>query len=73
MTRYAEYFATVSENGDILNLVEALPPHELGDNQVMLTKEEYNLLQVARTISRMKQLMGSVEWKIGELHGRKES
>jgi len=67
MTRFAEYFATVSKSGVITSITEATPAHELKDNQVMLTLREYKLLHVVSNIEEAKQLLGSIEYKISQL------
>lgn len=72
MTRFAEYFATVSNDGKILNIVAATPAHELRENQIMLTAKEFRLLEVVRTLDEGKKLFASIEYKIGELDGREK-
>jgi len=67
MSQFANYFATVS-NGKIMQITDATPAHELTENQIMLTPKEYRLLMVVSTIEEAKQLMGSIEYKIGKLN-----
>ncbi len=69
MSQFANYFATVS-NGKIVLITEASPAHELTENQIMLTPKEYRLLMVVSTIEEAKQLMGSIEYKIGKLNDK---
>lgn len=66
MTKFADYFATVF-GGKIAALNWAHPAHELTQNQIMLTKQEYDLLCAVKTIEEAKQLIGSVEYKISQL------
>ena len=44
MTKTAERFASVV-NGRLVALTEAFPPHELKDNQIELTRDEFTLLK----------------------------
>jgi hypothetical protein len=68
-TKTAEYFATVN-NGKIALLGIASPEHELQDNQIILTSQEYKLLRsVSGQISDIKKLVKSVEGKIKTLKG----
>lgn len=67
MTKFAEYFATVSD-GKITALNYAHPPHELLENQISLTHEEYKLLDAIRAdLGRLSQLVASITYKLGEL------
>ena len=67
MSKFAEYFATVS-NGKIVMLTEAHPPHELLENQIMLTGAEFRLIEVSKTLEDAKKLIGSIEYKLGKVN-----
>lgn len=71
MPRFAEYFATVS-NGKIVGLCEASPAHELLDNQIMLTREEYQLLHGARfarsDLDKIQEAVDNIRAKIDEVN-----
>lgn len=68
MPKFANYFATVSEDGRITLLTDASPAQELQENQIMLTPKEYALLRVVHTMDEAKKLMEGIEKKIGELN-----
>lgn len=73
MSRYSEYFATVSPDGKrVLQLVYAYPPHELEDDQVSLSRIEYDFLCSITANSKsgiilesVEQLLDSIQYKIG--------
>ena len=64
MSRSADYFATIDENGKIVLLTSATPSHTLTENQVMLTFPEYKLLLVVSSLEEAKSLLDSVAFKI---------
>jgi hypothetical protein len=67
----SEYFATVIEN-EISLVAIANPEHELQENQIALTSQEYYLLRSVRgQIKDIKKLVKSVEGKIKILKGDK--
>lgn len=67
MPKFANYFATVSEDGRITLIGDATPAHELLPNQIMLTEKEYYLLRVVKSLDEAKALLRSIDYKIGEL------
>lgn len=71
MPKFANYFATVSDDGRITLLSNATPAHELLPNQIMLTEKEYYLLRVVNSLDEAKALLGSIDYKIGELKNGK--
>lgn len=81
MTKYSEYFATVSEDGKrILLLAYAYPPHELTRYQVPLSRLEHDFLYNLSIIDKQgtlveqiladnnyeSQLLLSIRYKIGK-------
>lgn len=75
MAELAEYFAQI-HNGDIQGIVQANPPHELTENQIALTKEEFFLLKSVHgangnVVELANQMIGNISKKIGELEKSK--
>lgn len=81
MTKYSEYFATVSEDGKrILLLAYAYPPHELTQYQIPLSRPEHDFLynlavedkrgtvieQILADSNYKSQLLSSIRYKIGK-------
>ena len=62
-TTTSRYFATVHE-GKILGLCEAIPPHELSENQIMLSKDEFLLLSAVGDVRKAYKLIKAVLAKI---------
>lgn len=63
----ARYFATV-DKGQIVTIAEAIPDHELLENQFALTEQEYALLHCVRKdffeLAKIIELAQSVQAKI---------
>lgn len=82
MSVFSEYFATVSPDGKRVTLLAyAYPPHELGQFQVSLSKQEYDFLytivsldkhgllleQILTDDNYQYQLLESIRYKIGKV------
>lgn len=59
----AKYFASLNGR-EITLLGDAVPEHELLENQIPLTYEEFKLLKACSSIEKAKSLYASVEAKI---------
>lgn len=71
----ATYFATLN-NGDIHSITYALPAHELTEDQIELTKEEYYLLKSVHgangnVVELANQMITNIAKKLGELEKNK--
>lgn len=67
MPRFAEYSAEVDKNGNIRGLLEATPAQELGELEIVLTKQEYALLSALRgNMNDFEKLANSIKYKINE-------
>lgn len=61
---FAEYFATIHD-GKIMVLGNAIPPQELVSCQVVLSKDEYDLLKAVRSdLDKAEKIIRSVRAKI---------
>jgi len=69
MPKFAEYFADVKD-GKILQLCDATPSHELQEGQIMLTREEYQLLYGCRfarsDLDKIQKVLNQIKDKISE-------
>jgi hypothetical protein len=70
MNKLVEYFAQV-QDGDIVAITYALPAHELTENQIELTKEEYYLLKSVHgangnVVELASEMINNISRKIGE-------
>lgn len=68
MGRRCDYFASI-HNGDIHSITYSLPAHELTENQIELTKEEYYLLKSVHgangnVVKLAMEMIGNVVRKI---------
>jgi hypothetical protein len=60
----SEYFATI-QNGKIALLGVSSPEHELTEDQIPLTAEEFHFLKAVRgKLSRAKRIIKAVENKV---------
>lgn len=71
MNKLAEFFAQVRD-GDVVAITQALPKHELTENQIELTKEEYYLLKSihganGNVVELAGQMVCNIAKKIGDL------
>ena len=71
MSKTASYFASI-HNGDIHSITYSLPAHELTENQIELTKEEYYLLKSVQgadgnVVSLAQNMLTRIANKIIEL------
>ena len=76
MAKLAEYFATLSK-GDIHSITYAFPAHELTENQIELTKEEYYLLKSVHgangnVVELASQMIDNIAKKIGDWENKHE-
>lgn len=67
----AMYFATLSK-GDIHSITYAFPAHELTENQIELTKEEYYLLKSVHgangnVLKLLREMLESMEMAVENL------
>jgi hypothetical protein len=74
-TKFCDYFAQVRD-GDIVAITYALPAHELTEDQIELTKEEYYLLKSVHgangnVVELANQMITNIAKKIGELENTK--
>ena len=67
MAKYAEYFMTVNDKGEMVAITYARPAHELTENQVMLTYDEYKLLDSVKSIEAAHTLLGAIGMKVEKL------
>lgn len=74
MAELVEFFAQVKD-GDIHSITQAIPYHELTENQIELTKEEYYLLKSSKyaetngvgIVEHLNHVVGMLAKKIGDL------
>ena len=63
----SEYFLTLNEKGEAVLLTEAHPAHELTEDQVGLTRDEFKLMEALKgDIGKARKLIQSIEKKIKE-------
>jgi hypothetical protein len=72
MPKFAEFFASLDDNGGVVLVAQAYPPHELLPNQIMLTPKEYSLLKSVRGVDEAYALLRSIGFKIGEVLDAKD-
>lgn len=70
MSKLAEYFATLSK-GDIHSITYAFPAHELLEDQIELTKEEFYLLKSVHgangnVVELASEMINNISRKIGD-------
>lgn len=70
MGKRCDYFAQI-HTGDIVSITYALPAHELTENQIELTKEEYYLLKSVHgangnVVELASQMIDNIAKKIGD-------
>ena len=61
-----EKFATIHK-GRIVAITDALPLHELKQNQIEISKEEYELIRNVESLEAAKEIIKSLEKRISKI------
>lgn len=78
MNKFSEFFATIKD-GDIILVGTGFPPHELKENQIEITQEEYYLIRNSHytkvdgvgIVEHLNHVIGMLSKKIGDWENKK--
>jgi hypothetical protein len=66
MTRYSEYYLSITPEGKWRGLGYTYPPRELDDGDVMLTYDEFKFLKEIKSLEQGYKILDYVKEKIEE-------